>query len=85
MLYERQSLPELHHMKHLHDEDEVQTWIKYDEVVLKNSLSPHIFENDNMSNFISRIEPLVALLLDQMNVVKNLKNYIVDKYDYRQR
>jgi hypothetical protein len=24
-------------------------------------------------------------MFDQMNLIKNFKNYIVDKYDYRQR
>ncbi len=85
MLYERQNLPELHYLKHLHDEDPKQKYLKYDEMILDKSLSPYIYENSLMNNWLKRMQPLVALLLDQMNVMKNFRNYMVDKYDYRQR
>jgi hypothetical protein len=83
MLYERKDLPELHRMKHIHD-DEVK-YVKYDEKILDNTLSPHMFENDIMNNWLKRMQPLVALMLDQMNIIKNMKNYIVDKYEWRQK
>lgn len=84
MLYERQELTELHFMKHLHDTDDGQ-YIKYDEVILDKTLSPHMFENDLMNNWLKKMQPLVAILFDQMNVMKNFKNYMVDKYHYKQR
>jgi len=83
MLYERKDLPELHHIKHLHDDD--KGFVKYDEVILDNTLSPHMFQNDLMNNWLKRMQPLVALMFDQMNVMKNFKNYMVDKYHYKQR
>ncbi len=85
MLYERQNLPELHYLKHLHDDDSSKKYIKYDDMILDKSLSPHIFENNLMNNWLKRMQPLVSLLIDQMNVMKNFRNYMVDKYDYRQR
>ena len=83
MLYERQELPEIHFIKHLHDDD--YKYVKYDETILDKSLSPHIFLNDNMNGWLKKMQPLVAILFDQMNVMKNFKNYIVDKYHYKQR
>lgn len=84
MLYERKELSELHFMKHLHDEGNLD-YIKYDETILDKSLSPHIFENDLMNQWIKKMQPLVAILFDQMNIIKNFKNYMVDKYHYKQR
>lgn len=84
MLYERQELPEIHYMKHVHDTDEGK-FIKYDETILDKTLTPHIFENDTMNQWLKRMQPLVALMFDQMNVIKNFKNYMVDKYHYKQR
>jgi len=83
MLYEKNQLPELYHMKHLHDDD--TNFVKYDEVILDKSLSPYIFQNDLMNNWLNKMQPLVAILFDQMNIMKNWKNYMVDKYHYRQR
>jgi len=83
MLYERKQLPEIHHMKHLYDDD--TNFIKYDEKILDKSLSPYMFQNDLMNNWLKRMQPLVSILFDQMNIMKNWKNYMVDKYHYRQR
>lgn len=81
MLYERKQLPELYFLKHRHNDN--KNVVKYDETVLDKSLSPYIYKNDNNNKFLKMLQPLVSIILDHMNVVKNLKNYIVDKYDYR--
>jgi hypothetical protein len=83
MLYERKQLPELHYMKHLYDDD--VNFIKYDEKILDKTLSPYMFQNDLMNNWLKKMQPLVSILFDQMNIMKNWKNYMVDKYHYRQR
>jgi hypothetical protein len=83
MLYERNQLPELFYLKHLHDDD--TNFVKYDEVILDKSLSPYMFQNDLMNTWLKRMQPLVSILFDQMNIMKNWKNYMVDKYHYRQR
>ena len=83
MLYERKQLPELHYMKHLYDDD--TNFVKYDETILDKTLSPYMFQNDLMNNWLKRMQPLVSILFDQMNIMKNWKNYMVDKYHYRQR
>jgi hypothetical protein len=83
MLYKRNQLPELYTLKHRHDDD--NTFVEYENFILDKSLSPYMFENSTMSGYIKRMQPLVSIMFDQMNLIKNFKNYIVDKYDYRQR
>lgn len=82
MLFERKNLPEIHFMKHRHDNH--SNFVDYEKKILDANLSPYIFNNDLMNNWLKRMQPLVALLFDKMNVMKNLKNYMVDKYEYRQ-
>jgi len=84
MLYEKKELVELHFMKHVHDDDS-NKYIKYDETIFDKTLSPYMFENDFMNSWLKKMQPLAALLFDQMNLMKNWKNYMVDKYHWKQR
>lgn len=81
MLYQRKQLPELYYIKHRHDTDE--DFVDYEKNILNKSLSPYMYENNMMNGFLTRLQPLVALLFDQMNIVKNFKNYMVDKDWYK--
>ena len=81
MLYKRKQLPELYYIKHRHDTDD--DFVDYEKNILNKSLSPYIYENNMMNGFLTRLQPLVALLFDQMNIVKNFKNYMVDKDWYK--
>jgi hypothetical protein len=83
MLYKRNQLPELYTLKHRHDDG--NSFVDYENIVLDKSLSPYLYENNTMSNYLKRLQPAVSILFDHMNLIKNFKNYIVDKYDYRQR
>jgi hypothetical protein len=83
MLDDRRQLPELRFMKHLHDTD--TDYFDYEKNILEKSLSPYIYENTMMANFLSKLQPMMALLFDHMSVVKNFKNYMVDKYHYKQK
>ena len=83
MLFEQKQLPELRYMKSFHDDAGPQ--FNYEQDILNKSLSPYIFQNVIMFNFLDKIRPMLALFFDQMNIVKNFKNYMVDKYHYKQR
>lgn len=83
MLHDYRQLPELRYMKNRHTINE--TYVDYQNFILYKTLSPHIYENQNMTEFLTRIQPLVALMFDKFNIVKNFKNYMVDKYHYRQK
>ncbi len=83
MLYDNQQLPELRFMKTFHDSQTDN--FDYEKFVLEKSLSPYIYENRVMSFFLNKLQNIVALQFDQINVIKNWKNYMVDKYHYKQR
>lgn len=83
MLYEERQLPELYYMKHRHDDD--TDYVDYEKKILNNTLSPYLFNNDIMNSFLNRVQKLVSLLFDQHNVVKNFKNFMVDKYEFRHK
>lgn len=79
MLYEEKQLPELFNIKHRHDSKNIN---RYEDNLLKNSISPYMYKNNLMSVFLTGIELLTSILFDHMSIIKNLKNYIVDKNYY---
>jgi hypothetical protein len=81
MLFKDKELPEVFYMKHRHDDD--TDFVDYENMILDKSLSPYIYENDMMNGFLKRLQPLVASLFDQMNIAKNFRNIMVDKYYYK--
>ena len=81
MIYKKKQLPEIYYMKHRHDND--YDFVDYETKLLDKTLSPYMYQNDTMNGFLKRFQPLLGLLFDQMNIVKNLKNYIVDKDWYK--
>lgn len=50
--------------------------------ILRNALSSHIFRNNQMWDFISYIQDIVANWVDGVNAVKVFKSYTVKK-DYK--
>ncbi len=82
MLYDQNQIPELNFMKHRHDD--AVNYIQYENVILDKTLSPYIYENDLMNGFLKRLQPLVANIFDNYNIIKNFKNYMVHKYHYKQ-
>jgi hypothetical protein len=81
MLYRKKQLPELYYLRHRHDND--NDYVDYENMLLDKTLTPYLYQNDTMNGFLKRLQPLVGLLFDQMNIVKNFKNYIVDKDWYK--
>jgi len=54
-------------------------------MLLDKTLSPYMFNNNLMNTWLKKMQPLVSLMFDQFNVTKNFRNYMVDKYHYKQR
>lgn len=81
MLYDRKQLPEINYLKHRNDDN--NEYVDYESMLLDKSLSPYMYENDTMSGFLKRLQTLTSIIFDQMNIMKNLKNYCVDKYYYK--
>lgn len=80
MLYKDKEIPELYHLKHLHDN---KKRLEHEEKFMKKSISPILFTNPKMRGFLEYIQSMLSLKFDMFNIVKNWKNYIVDKYEYR--
>lgn len=83
MLYDRKQLPELRYMKHRHDDDD--SYFDYESELLDKSLSPYMYENDVMFGYLKRLQSLVSIVFDHTNLIKNFKNYTVDKYYYKHK
>lgn len=81
MLIEDKELPEIYFMKHRHDDD--NEFVDYEKQILDKTLSPYIYENDMMNGFLKRLQPFLASLFDQMNIARNFRNIVVDKYYYK--
>jgi hypothetical protein len=58
-------------------------YVDYEKIILKQSLSSYMFQNDIMNTWLLNLQSLVSLFFDQMNIMKNFKNYMVDKYHYK--
>jgi len=78
MLYKDSKLEELYTLKHRNDDD--FEYLDYENKIFYKTLSNHIFKNDMMYYFISRLQPLMSNFFDRMNLVKNFRNIMVDKY-----
>jgi hypothetical protein len=83
MYYEEQHLPELFYLKHIHDSED--DFVDYEKIILDKSLSPYLYNNDRMNTFLKSMQRLIAILFDNVNIVKNFKNYMVDKYYYKHK
>lgn len=83
MLFDRKQLPELKFLKTFHDSDNPN--FDYEKDILNKSLSPYLYENKVMANFLDKLQPMISLFFDHFNIIKNWKNYMVDKYHYKQK
>ncbi len=81
--YQEKFIDEIYQIKHRNDSD--NDFIDYDKSILDNSLSPFLFYNDFLGDFLNRFKRLISLFFDNVNIVKNFKNYMVDKYYYKQK
>lgn len=79
MLYDKKNIPELNKFYHRND-DVNKNYVKYEDKILKRTLSPYLYSNKMMASFLEKIEPMIALFFDQFTIIKNWKNFTVDKY-----
>lgn len=79
MLNKRRQLPELFYLKNFYNDQNDD--VDFENKILKSNLSSYIFNNEMMSGFLERLQPLLSMMFDRMNIIKNFKNFIVDKYE----
>lgn len=78
-LYRDSQLPELYTLKHRHDVNENSAF-DIENNILKKTVSNFLFSNDTMNEFLLKMQGIYSLWFDQMNILRNLKNWSVDKY-----
>jgi len=78
-LYKDSQLKELFELKHRHDNNENDAF-DIESNILKKTLSNFIFTNDTMNEFLLKMQRVYFLWFDQINILRNLKNWSVDKY-----
>jgi hypothetical protein len=83
MYFEEQQIPELYFLTHRHDSEE--DFVDYEKEILNKSLSPFIFNNDRMNYFLTSLQRPVSILFDNFNIIKNFRNFMVDKYYYKHK
>ena len=84
MLYNDKDIPELNKFYHRNDDDTKQ-YVSYEDSILNKSLSPYLYNNTIMEGFLNKLNRLVSLFFDQFNIIKNWKNFTVDKYYYKHK
>ena len=83
MLNQERQVPELWDLKHRNDSD--KDWVDYEKSIMDRTLSPYIFQNDNMKDYIDQLAGFTSRWFDQTNLIKNYKNYIVEKDYYKHK
>lgn len=56
---------------------------KYRENVLRNSISPYIYRNPQMNDFVIMVQHVLADLIDSVAFLKKYKSYTTRKDDIR--
>lgn len=83
MLYKDSKLDEFYTIKHRNDDD--FDFVDYEEQIFYKTLSSHIFKNDMMFDFLTKLQKLTSTFFDRMNIAKNFRNIMVDKYYYKHK
>ena len=81
-LYKDKQIRELYDIRHRND-DFTDKRIDIENNILKKTIPPFTFYNDNMNEFILKCQKIAYLMFDHVNMLRNFKNYMVEK-DYDQ-
>lgn len=83
MLYKDSKIDVIYNLKHHHDDD--RDFVDYEKNILISKVSPNLIGNNKMYSFILYLQKIVYLFYDNVNLIKNWKNYTVDKYYYKHK
>ncbi len=79
MLYKDKEIKELWDLKHRNDSFS-HAGFDYNTKLISRSFSSFMFNNENMSDFLNMIQSSLVLFFDKFHIIRNFKNYLVDKY-----
>lgn len=72
-------IKELYELKHRYDSKSYRHF-PWEDNLLKKTTSPYMWQNENMKQYLLKIEKISVLILEKMNYARNFFNYTVDKY-----
>ncbi len=78
MIRQEKEITELYNFKHFNDDYE--KGVDYDETLLENMVSKHLYDNENNLTFMQILSKHLVLLSEEVLYIRNLKNFFVDKY-----
>ena len=70
MLNKERQIEELWDLKHRNDND--KDWVNYEENILDRTLSPYLYQNDQMKDYLDNIKGIPSRWFDQSNLIKIL-------------
>ena len=73
--------PKKYSVKKSRKDDKKYLGYDYSNTIIKNSVSSHILRNDTVNRFISFIQDYFMNTIKQIRIMKNWKNYTVEKDD----
>ena len=73
-------MPEIRAMNTMHDDVPIST--RWDAELFNKSISPTVYANKTSAAFLDKAKRMATMLFDNVGPLKNLKNYIVDKYHW---
>jgi hypothetical protein len=79
MLEQKSHINELFKIKHKHDNLKNIAY-NYENDLLNKTLSPVLFKNNNLNDYLKQLQTLIVLRIDSVSLVRNKFNHIVCKY-----
>jgi len=79
MLEKDSQIPELYFLKTRWN-DNPNRHFPWEDNMLKKTLTPHIFNNPNMQEYLLELEKIVSLAVESINSVRNYFHIAVNKY-----
>jgi len=79
MIFKDKQIKELYNLKHIND-DNKEGLESYENNILRNFLSPVLYNNNNMKDYLNLIQKFVVLMIEEVNYVRNFYNTAVDKH-----
>jgi hypothetical protein len=78
MIRKEKEISELYDFKHIHDN--YKKGYDYEDTLLENSVSKHLYDNSNNAMFLKHLNKHIVLMFEQVLLLRNMKNFFVDKY-----
>ncbi len=72
-------ITELYDLKHRYD-SKTNRHYPWEESILKKTTTTYIWKNNNMNQYLTKIEIIMVLIVEQMNFARNFFNFTVHKY-----